>query len=89
MVSRSTTYFEDGSYVVTVIAEESSNHSMAVSSVSQTKTAFKQAHFYNANNILQFSILVNGIFTYNGTTAKAINAQYGYNIREHNWAFVA
>lgn len=90
IVSQSTTYFEDGSYVITVITEDIAGNCFAVSSAaSQTKTGSKQAHYYNASNVLQFSILVNGTFTYDGTNANAIKSQYGYRISASNWKFVS
>lgn len=83
-----TVYFElheDGSYCVITIEE-----SVAVQAGSRaTKSGTKAKQYYNANGVLQFTVYVYGEFTYNGTTATATYARYGYSIANTSWSFVS
>ena len=78
--------FEDGSYFIMSISEETQyNVSRAVS----TKTGTKTGRYYNASNELQFSVIVSGTFTYNGTTATATDSHCSYSITNTSWSFVS
>ena len=86
---KSVTYFEDGSYVVTFIVDEDLNDSIGCFSTMQTRTSTKYTHYYNAQDVLQFSVAINATFTYNGKTAQATRATYGYKISSPNWQFIS
>lgn len=79
------TDFEDGSYCITTITEEESE--MQTYATSSSKTGTKSSRFYNSNGELQFTVLVKGTFTYNGSTATATYANYGYSISNTDWTF--
>lgn len=78
--------FSDGSYCITTIEELSVNEN---SRAQATKTGTKTNYYYNANDELQFYVVVRGTFTYNGTTATATNSNYGYSIANTAWSFVS
>lgn len=78
--------FSDGSYCVTTIEELSVNEN---SRAQATKTGTKTNYYYNANDELQFYVVVRGTFTYNGTTATATDSNYGYSIANTAWSFVS
>lgn len=84
-INSSVTIFEDGSYCVTTISEDSSD--IQPCATSSTKTATKSSRYYNSAGELQFTVLVRGKFTYNGSTATATYANYGYSISDTSWTF--
>ena len=88
-LSPTVTYFEDGSYVVTVISEEMAENSASLLSVSKTKMATKDAHYYDSEHVLQFTVSVNATFSYDGRTSKAVRAAYKYHISSPNWQFIS
>ena len=77
--------FSDGSYCITTIEELSvseNNRGQA------TKTGTKTNYYYNANDELQFYVVVRGTFVYDGTTATATDSHCGYSIVNTAWSFV-
>lgn len=83
------TYFEDGSYCISTIQEYETFNSENTRTTSQTKNASKQRDYYSAKDELLFSVKVYGSFTYNGTTATAIDAKYTQTVHSNSWRFVA
>lgn len=75
-----TTYFEDGSYIITTIFEESS-----ITRAASSKTGQKTATFYNSDNVAQWSATLKGTFTYNGSSATCTASSITYKIYSSNW----
>lgn len=76
----STTYFEDGSYIITTIFEESS-----ITRATSSKTGQKTATFYNSDNVAQWSATLKGTFTYNGSSATCTASSITHKIYSSNW----
>lgn len=68
-------YFDDGSYIITVIEDETSN----IEFLSTTKTKSKTSTYHSSTGDSMWSVTVTGTFTYgNGTskcTSSSINAK--------------
>lgn len=79
------TYFEDGSYCITVLTEEVPY--VSTLATNQTKTGTRTTYMYSASNEQLFSLTVRGTFTYNGTSARATNATYSYTVDHGAWGF--
>ncbi len=77
--------FSDGSYCITTIEELSVNEN---SRGQATKTGTKTNYYYNGNDELQFYVVVQGTFKYDGTTATATDSHCGYSIINTEWSFV-
>lgn len=75
-----TTYFEDGSYIITTISEESS-----ITRTASSKTGQKTATFYNSDNVAQWSATLKGTFTYNGSSATCTASSITHKIYSSNW----
>lgn len=75
-----TTYFEDGSYIITTISEESS-----ITRAASSKTGQKTATFYNSDNVAQWSATLKGTFTYNGSSATCTASSITHKIYSSNW----
>lgn len=76
----STTYFEDGSYIITTISEES-----FVTRAASTKSGKKTTTFYNSDNVAQWSATLKGTFTYNGSSATCTASSITHKIYSSNW----
>jgi hypothetical protein len=72
-------YYEDGSYLVTTIAESYSRSS-------GTKTGSKEDRYYDASGNLQWKITVSGTFSYNGITSNCIYADGTTTIVDSSYA---
>lgn len=81
------TNYADGSYSVKMIIVESLVKEKDGTRYSTTGTAYE--HYYNANNVLQFTVSVKGTFTYDCNNAWATSSQYGYHISNTSWSFVS
>ena len=75
-----TTYFEDGSYIITTISEESS-----ITRAASSKTGQKTVTFYNSDNVAQWSATLKGTFTYNGSSASCTASSITHKIYSSNW----
>jgi len=81
-------YFGDGSYCISTITEELSlGQSKDAKATTQTKTATKTSSFYDSTGAFCFATKVTGTFSYNGTTATATSASYGYSLGDEGWWF--
>ncbi len=78
---------EDGSCCVTNIVQ--TELPLFSRAGTQIIIGIKTKNYYNASGELQFSLIVRGIFSYNGSTAAAVAAQYGYHISQPAWEFVS
>ena len=78
--------FSDGSYCIAIIEETSVNE---YARAQATKTGTKTNYYYNANDELQFYVVVRGTFVYDGTTATATDSHCGYSIVNTAWSFVS
>lgn len=81
---RTVTYFPDGSYMVKTITE--ANTALALSGTS-TKSGSAIEDYFDASGKLLVRAIVNGTFEYDGTTAKATSASYGYKVVSSDWSF--
>ncbi|MBQ3519323.1 MAG: hypothetical protein IJA31_08400 [Clostridia bacterium] len=79
-------YFEDGSYIVTTLSEESDGISLFATS---TKTGRKTDTCYNANHEVLWSATLTGTFSYTGTSATCTNASVTYSIQDTSWRIVS
>lgn len=74
-----TTYFEDGSYIVTEITEEVSDtiNCMGTRASAVSKTGSKTTSHYNSSNELLYSIKVTATFEYvSGVSVECVGQQY-------------
>lgn len=78
------TYFEDGSYLVTEITEDTGG---SMARITNAKSGTKTTSMYNAAKKLLFSLTVHGTFTYDGSSAWATNVTYSYTIDNSAWSF--
>lgn len=75
-------YFEDGSYLITEITE--SNGRML------TKVGTKTRTYYSASGVIQWEMIVNGEFLYDGTTVTCTYASGSTTIYNHtNWYMIS
>ena len=65
-------YYEDGSYLKTII--ESETISPYISLLSTTVTKTKTTKFYDANNVAKWYVKVTGTFTYGAGTSKCTSS---------------
>ena len=82
VTSESRIDFEDGSYMITTI-EESTSLSRT------TKNHNKIQRYYNANNVLQWRIVLVATFTYDGTTVSCIAAGCNADVYTNNWTVIS
>lgn len=78
------TYFEDGSYLVTVITEDSG---ASMARITNAKSGSKRTALYSSTNDLLCSLTVYGTFTYDGSSALATNSTYSYTVDSSLWSF--
>lgn len=74
-------YFEDGSYLTTELIIDN----VVATRASYSISGHKNANYANASGELQWTFTVYGTFTYDGTTATATQASYGYQIYNDGW----
>lgn len=68
-------YLADGSYIVTTVTE-------SVTRANSTKTASKTDRYYNADDELQWLMVVTGTFTYDGSTSECTSVRGSTSIVE-------
>ena len=78
------TYFEDGSYLVTVITEDTGT---SMARITNSKSGSKRTALYSSTNDLLCSLTVYGTFTYDGSSALATNSSYSYTVDSSLWSF--
>ncbi len=77
-----TVYFDDGSYMVTVIEEVRTR-------ASNTVTQTKSRTYYNSDDVAEWKITLTGTFTYNGTTSSCTSASCNVDVYASNWYTVS
>lgn len=71
-----TEYFSDGSYIITTLTE---------SQMRSSKSGTKRQDFYSSSDVLQWRVVLNGTFTYNGTTSSCTSSSYSVTIYNNDW----
>ena len=74
-------YLEDGSYIVTTTQDVYPE----ISVMSKTKSGYKTSTYYNAAHQKQWSITVNGTYTYGDGSATCISATISTAIYNNDW----
>lgn len=77
-------YFEDGSYMVTYIEDESSAPGIALLSTS-TATKSKTAKYYDSTGKALWYVKVTGTFSYNKKTATCTKSSVTAGIYDTSW----
>ena len=77
-------YFDDGSYLITVI-EEGDDALVSPASVSQTKTGSKTSTYYNSDNKALWYVKVTGTFSYGNGSSKCTSASVTAASNDSNW----
>ena len=78
--------FEDGSYVIVTISEDSEIATWSLAA-SKTKSGTKAYNAYSSSDELLWKLSVHGTFTYDGTSAEATDADYSYSIYNSDGSF--
>lgn len=74
------TYFEDGSYVVTVLTETD-----GISRATSTKTGQKTTTYYGSDDVAIWKATLTGTFSYTGSSSSCTAASVTYEIYNDNW----
>lgn len=72
-------YFDDGSYMVTIIEEEPALTRASTKSGSKTKS------YYDSDDELQWVAKLSGTFSYTGSSATCTKSSVTYTIYGSNW----
>lgn len=76
------TYFEDGSYTISVIEDEPMNQS---TKASNTTTKSKMSTHYSSSNVKLWYVKVTGTFTYDSKTSKCTSSQVSAGSYNNSW----
>ncbi len=79
--NRTIEYLEDGYYIETIILNDSDFSICATNS----KSAKKTVTFYDSADVAQWSITINGTFSYNGSSATCTSASISHTILDSAW----
>lgn len=71
--------YEDGSYGVVTVTEFQSK-------TRATKSGQKKYEFYNSSNVKQWTVYLNGTFSYTGSSASCTAASTSYSISNTAWS---
>lgn len=74
-------YLEDGSYIVTTTQDVNPE----ISVMSKTKSGYKTSTYYNVAHQKQWSITVNGTYTYGDGSATCTSATISTAIYNNDW----
>lgn len=74
--------FDDGSYAVVTITQTQTRSARAAQS---TTAGRKITDYYDSADVLQWSAIVTGNFTYNGTSATCTSAKVSHEIKDSKW----
>lgn len=84
VVSEAIEYFEDGSYIVTTVTEETA---AGIARAGYTKTGSKTATHYANDNTVTWTFTVTGTFVVNEGVVSACNsARYSHTIVNSSWS---
>lgn len=78
-VNGSVVYFDDGSYLVTIITESTTTRA------TKTKSGTKDLTYYDSNDNLEWRITLTGSFSYTGSSATCTSSSISYDIIENSW----
>lgn len=73
-------YFDDGSYMVTELSENT-----ITTFAAQTASSYKVSHFYNSNNVKEWTVRLDATFSYTGSSATCTSAKTSYTIYNDAW----
>ena len=79
IISTSIEYFDDGSYLVTTITEETTN------SRANTKTGSKTTIYKNSDGNTSWTYSITGTFSYTGSSSTCTAVSDSYTISNDNW----
>ena len=72
-ISTKYTYYDDGSYMLEYIIDESNS---GITRSSSTTTKSKIASYYSSSNVELWYVKVTGTFTYDGTSSKCTKTSH-------------
>ncbi len=75
-------YFEDGSYIETIITEENTCFSTFATT---TKRGSKKLTYKNDQDEIQWTATITGIFTYTGSNSTCTSSSITYSITNTKW----
>lgn len=78
------TYFDDGSYSITVIETED-DFTISLFATTSTKTGSKTFTYYNSNNEALWYVKVMATFSYGSGSSKCTNASVSAASNSSNW----
>lgn len=81
-ISTKYTYYDDGSYMLEYIIDESNS---GITRSSSTTTKSKIASYYSSSNVELWYVKVTGTFTYDGTSSKCTNSSVSATSYDKNW----
>lgn len=73
-------YFDDGSYIVTELSENT-----ITTFAAQTTSSYKVSHFYNSNNVKEWTVRLDATFSYTGSSATCTSAKTSNTIYNDAW----
>lgn len=80
--------FEDGSYMLVTIEYDQPQAGISYFASRSTTGGTKKYIHCDSNDKVLWEFWVHGTFSYNGVTATATGAEYGYKIYDSSWSFV-
>lgn len=75
---QSIVFFEDGCYIKVEIIE-------SIARASGSKTAKKQYTYYDDDNVSQWKVVLNGTFTYTGSSSTCTSSSVDVTIYNSDW----
>ncbi len=79
-ITSTTTYLDDGSYLVTIITEDLSN-----AKATNTKSGSKTTTYYSATDEALWKATLNGTFSYTGSSATCTAASITHTVYDSSW----
>lgn len=79
--------FEDGSYILVTIEYDQPQEGISYFASRSTTGGTKKYIHCDSNDKVLWEFWVHGTFSYNGVTATATGAEYGYKIYDSSWSF--
>jgi hypothetical protein len=84
VVSQSTEYLEDGSYIVTTLTTTTQSN-ISLLSTTYTKTSTKFRDYYDDESNICWEGTLTCTFSYDGSTSRCLSASTGYTIYNTSW----
>lgn len=73
-------YFDDGSYIITRVTE-----STITTFAAQTTSRSKSADYYESDNTKAWTVTLNAVFSYTGSSATCTSATTSSRVYNDNW----